>query len=106
MFFALGLFLSNFVVNTLVMMKPFVGEPVPFCDYFTKGNFRLHLVGIIGGMIWGVGMSFAIHRWRRRRLRNFLRIGTGSHDGRRADGEYSSGKSSRTRGRAPIACSL
>jgi glucose uptake protein len=59
-FFALGLFLSSFVVNTLVMKKPFVGEPVPFSDYFTKGNFRLHLIGIIGGMIWGVGMSFAI----------------------------------------------
>jgi glucose uptake protein len=59
-FFALGLFLSSFVVNTLVMMKPFVGEPVPFSDYFTKGSFGLHLVGILGGMIWGVGMSFAI----------------------------------------------
>ena len=59
-FFALGLFLSNFVVNTLVMMKPFVGNPMPFGDYFTKGNLRLHLVGIVGGMIWGVGMSFAI----------------------------------------------
>ena len=59
-FFALGLFLSSFIVNTLVMMKPFVGEPVPFGDYFTKGNARLHLVGIIGGMIWGVGMSLAI----------------------------------------------
>jgi glucose uptake protein len=59
-FFALGLFLSNFVVNTAVMIKPFVGEPVPYSDYFTKGNLRLHLVGILGGMIWGVGMSFAI----------------------------------------------
>jgi glucose uptake protein len=59
-FFALGLFLSNFVVNTLVMMKPFVGDPVPLGDYFTKGSARLHTVGIIGGMIWGVGMSFAI----------------------------------------------
>ncbi len=60
-FFALGLFLSNFVLNTLVMMKPFVGEPVPVGDYFSKGSPKLHLVGIIGGMIWGVGMSFAIH---------------------------------------------
>jgi glucose uptake protein len=59
-FFSLGLFLSSFIVNTWVMRKPFVGEPVPISDYFTKGNFRLHLVGIIGGMIWGVGMSFAI----------------------------------------------
>jgi glucose uptake protein len=59
-FFALGLFLSSFVINTLVMLKPFVGEPVPLGDYFRKGNLRLHLVGIVGGMIWGVGMSFAI----------------------------------------------
>ena len=59
-FFALGLFLSSFVVNTIVMMKPFVGEPVPFGDYFRKGTPWLHAVGIIGGMIWGVGMSFAI----------------------------------------------
>lgn len=59
-FFALGLFLSNFVVNTIVMKWPFVGDPVPLSDYFTKGSARLHLVGILGGMIWGVGMSFAI----------------------------------------------
>ncbi len=59
-FFALGLFLSSFVVNTLVMIKPFVGDPVPFGDYFTKGSTRLHAVGIAGGMIWGIGMSFAI----------------------------------------------
>jgi glucose uptake protein len=59
-FFALGLFLSSFVFNSLVMMRPFVGEPVPFGDYFRKGNPWLHAVGIVGGMIWGVGMSFAI----------------------------------------------
>ena len=49
-FFALGLFLSSFVFNTMAMLKPFVGEPVPLGDYFTKGNARLHLVGIVGGM--------------------------------------------------------
>jgi glucose uptake protein len=59
-FFALGLFLSSFVLNSLVMMKPFVGEPVPFGDYFKKGTPWLHAVGVLGGMIWGVGMSFAI----------------------------------------------
>ena len=59
-FFALGLFLSSFVFNSIVMMKPFVGDRVPFGDYFTKGSVRLHIVGILGGMIWGVGMSFAI----------------------------------------------
>lgn len=59
-FFALGLFLSSFIFNSLVMMRPFVGEPVPFRDYFKKGTPWLHAVGILGGMIWGVGMSFAI----------------------------------------------
>jgi len=58
--FSAGLFVSNFVFNTIVMAKPFVGEPVPIADYFKKGNPRLHLVGIVGGMIWGVGMSFSI----------------------------------------------
>ena len=42
------------------MKYPFTGKPVPLMDYFTKGNARLHIVGILGGMIWGVGMSFAI----------------------------------------------
>jgi len=59
-FFALGLFLSSFVFNTAVMVRPFTGDPVPFSDYFTQGTLRLHLVGIAGGMIWGLGMSLAI----------------------------------------------
>ncbi len=58
--FSLGLFASNFIFNTIVMAKPFVGEPVPISDYFKKGNPRLHLVGIVGGIIWSVGMSFSI----------------------------------------------
>jgi glucose uptake protein len=58
--FSLGLLLSNFVWNTIVMAKPFVGAPVPFGDYFSKGTVRLHLVGILGGMIWNLGMSLSI----------------------------------------------
>jgi glucose uptake protein len=58
--FSTGLLLSNFLWNSLMMVKPFTGAPVPFGDYFTKGNARLHLVGILGGMIWNVGMSFSI----------------------------------------------
>jgi glucose uptake protein len=54
--FAVGIFLSNFVWNTLVMKKPFVGAPVGFSDYF-KGAFNTHLTGILGGAIWGLGMS-------------------------------------------------
>jgi glucose uptake protein len=58
--FSLGLLLSNFLWNTIVMAKPFVGAPVPFGDYFSKGTVRLHLVGIVGGMIWNLGMSLSI----------------------------------------------
>jgi glucose uptake protein len=58
--FSAGLLLSNFIWNSIMMVKPFTGPPVPFGDYFTKGNLRLHLVGILGGMIWNVGMSFNI----------------------------------------------
>ena len=58
--FSLGLFFSNFIWNSIVMAKPFVGDPVPYSDYFKKGNLRLHLIGILGGIIWNIGMSLNI----------------------------------------------
>lgn len=58
--FSAGLLLSNFVWNSIVMAKPFIGEPVPFGDYFRKGNLKLHMIGILGGVIWSLGMSFSI----------------------------------------------
>jgi glucose uptake protein len=58
--FSVGLLLSNFLWNTIVMKKPFVGDPVSYGDYFSKGSPRLHLVGILGGIIWSIGMSFSI----------------------------------------------
>ena len=42
------------------MAKPFAGPPVSYADYFRRGNLRLHLVGILGGMIWNLGMSLSI----------------------------------------------
>jgi len=59
-FFSLGVFLSNFGWNTIVMKRPFRGEPVTYRDYFQNGNARLHAIGILGGLIWNVGMSFSI----------------------------------------------
>jgi len=59
-FFSIGVLLSNFLWNSILMVKPVTGDPVPFGDYFTKGNFRLHLVGILGGIIWNCGLSFSI----------------------------------------------
>ncbi|MDD1650960.1 MAG: hypothetical protein LUO80_11325, partial [Methylococcaceae bacterium] len=53
--FSAGLLLSNFVWNSIMMIKPLSGEPVPFVDYFRKGTVRLHLIGILGGVIWNLG---------------------------------------------------
>ncbi|MBQ0127311.1 MAG: multidrug DMT transporter permease [Bacteroidales bacterium] len=52
--FTVGVFLSNFIINTIVMKKPFVGEPVSYSEYF-KGNGKTHLVGMLGGAIWCLG---------------------------------------------------
>jgi glucose uptake protein len=57
--FAVGIFLSNFVWNTVAMKRPFVGAPVAFADYF-RGDFNTHLTGILGGIIWGLGMSLSL----------------------------------------------
>jgi len=57
--FALGVFVSNFLFNTLAMKKPVEGEPISISDYF-KGKPITHLVGILGGMIWCVGQSFSM----------------------------------------------
>jgi glucose uptake protein len=58
--FAIGLLLSNFLWNTLFMYKPLTGQRATYSDYFTKGNTRLHLIGILGGAIWSIGMTFNI----------------------------------------------
>jgi len=58
--FSAGLLVSNLLWNTIVMYKPFSGEAVTYRDYFTKGDARLHLVGILGGIIWSTGMALSI----------------------------------------------
>ncbi len=57
--FSLGILISNLLFNTFLMKKPVEGDPVTFKEYFS-GNFRTHLTGILGGLIWGIGMSFSI----------------------------------------------
>jgi glucose uptake protein len=54
-FFALGAFLSTFIFNPVFMAKPVQGEPVKMAEYF-KGSFRTHLIGVLGGTIWMIGM--------------------------------------------------
>jgi glucose uptake protein len=57
--FSLGIFLSNFLFNTVLMKKPFEGTPISYSEYF-KGGIKEHLTGIMGGIIWGIGMSLSI----------------------------------------------
>lgn len=54
--FSIGILLSNFLFNTIVMKRPFTGQPVGYKEYF-KGKFNTHLVGILGGCIWGLGTA-------------------------------------------------
>ncbi|MFI5153258.1 MAG: GRP family sugar transporter [Chitinophagales bacterium] len=54
--FSIGILLSNFVFNTILMRRPLAGEPLSYGDYF-RGGFRIHMVGILGGLIWGLGNS-------------------------------------------------
>ncbi len=58
--FSVGLLVSNIIFVTIIMYKPFTGEKVAPLDYFKKGNPKLHLIGILGGVIWSIGMSLSI----------------------------------------------
>jgi glucose uptake protein len=57
--FAIGILASNFLFNSLVMWRPFQGEPVRYRDYFS-GSARSHGMGLLGGLIWCIGMSCSI----------------------------------------------
>lgn len=59
LFFAVGVLISNFLFNTLIMKYPFEGTPVSFSDYM-KGSLGVHLTGILGGIIWNLGMAMSI----------------------------------------------
>ena len=58
-FFSIGVLLSNFLFNYLIMKRPFEGNPLSFKDY-AKGSFVAHLNGVMGGVIWNIGMSMSI----------------------------------------------
>ncbi|MBN2410909.1 multidrug DMT transporter permease [candidate division KSB1 bacterium] len=58
--FAIGLFVSSFLWNTIVMYKPISGDSVTYKDYFVQGTMKLHWIGILGGAIWAVGNLFSL----------------------------------------------
>jgi glucose uptake protein len=57
--FSLGVFASNFIFNSLLMKFPISGSKVSATDYL-RGSMNNHSVGIMGGLIWCMGMSFSI----------------------------------------------
>ena len=55
--FSLGVLACTIPVNYIFMRKPVSGPPVALPDYF-RGTGSWHLWGLLGGVIWGVGMIF------------------------------------------------
>jgi glucose uptake protein len=55
----LGALLSCFIWNLYFMKRPLVGEPVSFSRFF-GGPASGHLLGLLGGCIWGVGTVFNV----------------------------------------------
>ncbi len=56
-FLTLGALLSCSIWNVYFMKHPLVGEPVSFGGFFSAAPSG-HLLGILGGVIWGTGMVF------------------------------------------------
>ena len=55
--FSVGAFLCCFVVNPYLMHHPLLGQPVTFSGFW-KASARDHLLGVLGGVVWGLGGCF------------------------------------------------
>lgn len=56
-FLTLGALLSCFIWNVYFMRRPLVGDPVSFRGFF-RGPASGHVLGLLGGFIWGTGTVF------------------------------------------------
>lgn len=55
--FSVGIFVSNFIFNTIFMRMPVTGAPTNYKEYF-RSKLNIHFTGVLGGLIWGLGNSF------------------------------------------------
>lgn len=55
--FAVGILICTVPLNYALMQRPLSGPRVSVSDYLA-GRGKLHLFGILGGLIWGVGTNF------------------------------------------------
>lgn len=53
--FATGVLFTTFVYDLFFMNLPVQGGPVEILDYF-RSTLKQHALGVLGGMIWAVGM--------------------------------------------------
>jgi glucose uptake protein len=58
-FLTLGALLSCFLWNLYFMKRPLVGEPVSLSGFF-RGPRSGHLLGLLGGAVWGTGTVFNV----------------------------------------------
>jgi glucose uptake protein len=58
-FLTFGALLSCFIWNLYFMKHPLAGEPVSFSGFF-NGPASGHLLGLLGGCVWGVGTMFNV----------------------------------------------
>jgi glucose uptake protein len=56
-FLTMGALLSCLIWNVYFMRHPLVGEPVKFSGFFSA-PVSGHVLGLLGGFIWGTGMVF------------------------------------------------
>ncbi len=57
--FSLGIFLSNLLLNSIIMVRPIQGEPIAFNRYWNT-TAKNHWMGLLGGAIWGAGLICSI----------------------------------------------
>ncbi len=57
-FFTVGVIISTLIINPVIMRKPIFGEPVSMNLYW-QGAIKEHSSGVLGGMIWMLGMTFS-----------------------------------------------
>lgn len=56
-FFSLGALASCIVFNTYLMRHPLIGSPTNFSG-FRSADASNHVLGVVGGIVWGLGGSF------------------------------------------------
>lgn len=58
--FAIGVLLCAIPFNAWLMKKPITGDPPTTMSVYYAGGMKEHLSGILGGMIWGTGMTLSL----------------------------------------------